>query len=59
MKENKKLPDPPKPPLGRLIREGTSGTCPKCHSTEIRKYGFFGKKIGCIHPECECYYKKI
>jgi hypothetical protein len=58
MKKIKQISSPPKPPLGRIIREGTIGTCPLCHSTEIRKYRFFGKKIGCIQPECKNYYKK-
>ena len=42
----------------RIIREGTSGTCPECGSTEKRKYWLGGKKIGCISPRCENYYKK-
>ena len=60
-KENKEQYDPsltkPKPPPGRIIIEGTMGTCPKCHSTEVLKYWFFGKKIGCIQPKCERYHK--
>ena len=52
----------PKPPLCRIIREGTIGTCPKCHSTEEKKHNFFvfswGKTLGCINPKCENYYKK-
>ena len=51
-------PDFPKPPVGRIIAEGMSGDCPKCHSSEKRKYIWFGKKIGCIQPLCENYYKK-
>lgn len=55
-----KIPEPPKPPLTRLVKEGSLGTCPKCHSSEQKKYDFgilsFGKKIGCINPECENYY---
>ena len=47
----------PKPPPCRIIREGTIGSCPKCHSTEVRKYWLFGEIIGCIQPECENYYK--
>ena len=46
-----------KPP-SMIIREGTVGTCPKCGSTEKRRFGFFGKKLGCIQPECKNYYKK-
>lgn len=50
-------------PLCRLIREGTVGDCPKCGSTTQRKHewgilGRWGEKIGCIHKECENYYKK-
>ena len=45
-------------PPSRLIREGTIGSCPVCHSTEVRKYGLFGKKIGCVQPKCENYYRK-
>jgi len=44
-------------PCIRLIREGTVGDCPDCGSTTVRKYGFFGKKIGCIQPKCKNYYK--
>jgi len=55
-------PKPPQPPLSRHIIEGTYGTCPKCHSTEIRKYNLIlfrvGKKIGCINPDCENYHQK-
>jgi RNA polymerase subunit RPABC4/transcription elongation factor Spt4 len=54
----KVIPEPPKPPLNRLITEGTYGTCPECKSTEIKRFGFFGASIGCIHPECSRYYKK-
>ena len=50
---------PPKAPHDRVIREGTVGTCPECHSTEDKKYNIFffsfGKKIGCINPECDNY----
>jgi len=42
----------------KLIREGSLGTCPECGSTEVRKYRLFGKKIGCISPNCKNYYKK-
>lgn len=45
----------------RLIREGTIGDCPNCGSTTLHKhewgiFGRWGKKIGCIQPECENYY---
>lgn len=53
----------PKPPLSRIIKECDYGSCPKCKSTEVRRYFTntlfeFGPKIGCIHPECENYYRK-
>ena len=59
----KNLPPPPKPPLSRLIREGSIGDCPLCKSTQMRKHSmgmFFnlGPIIGCIHPECKNYYKR-
>ena len=44
-------------PLTKLVREGTLGTCPKCKSTEIKRFGWFGKSIGCINPKCENYYE--
>ena len=47
----------PKPPLTRIIREGTIGDCKKCGSTTIKKFIWFGKVIGCIQPDCENYYK--
>lgn len=50
-------PDFPKPPIGRIISEGMGGNCPKCHSSEKRAWFGLGKKLGCIQPECENYYK--
>jgi hypothetical protein len=44
----------PKPPLTRFIKEGTIGTCPKCHSTEKKRWF---KVVGCINPNCDNYYK--
>ena len=52
------IPKPPKPPLSRIIREGTIGDCLKCHSTTIKRFIWFGRKIGCIQPKCENYYYK-
>ena len=52
-----KIPKPPRP-VGGIIMEGSIGSCPICHSSEVRRYWLFGKKIGCIQPECENYYKK-
>ena len=52
--------NPPKRPMNRIIREGTYGTCPKCHSIEQKRFGIFGGKIlGCINSECDNYYKKV
>ena len=49
-------------PMIRIIREGTIGSCPKCHSTKEKRFGFlffsWGKILGCINPECENYYLK-
>jgi ssDNA-binding Zn-finger/Zn-ribbon topoisomerase 1 len=53
------IPPKPTPPLSRIVKEGTYGTCPKCKSTEIKRFVFFGTSIGCIQPECENYYKRI
>jgi hypothetical protein len=48
----------PAPPLCRIIREGTIGSCLKCGSTEQKRFGFFGRKIGCINSQCENYCNK-
>ena len=48
----------PKPPLTRIIREGTIGDCKKCGSTTIKRFIWFGKVMGCIQPDCENYYKR-
>lgn len=42
----------------RLIREGTIGDCPECGSTTIRRFILFGRRIGCINPECPFYHKR-
>jgi len=55
IKENKKFPDPPLPPLNRVIIENvinSSGLCPVCHSTALRRPWIFGKRY-CSNPECE------
>lgn len=49
------IPVAPKRPMGRRIAEGTAGDCPKCKSTTIKKFYFFGRSIGCIQPECDNY----
>lgn len=51
------IPSPPKPILCRIIKEGTIGDCPKCKSTTIKRFIWFGRSIGCIHTECTNYYK--
>lgn len=50
--------DKPIRPMIRIIAEGTSGTCPICKSTEIKRFIFFGRSIGCIQPKCERYYNR-
>ena len=52
-----KLPEPPKPPLIRMIRENTGGVatmCPQCGSSMRFKW-FWQKSKGCIQPECDNY----
>lgn len=46
-------PPPPKPPLCRIVREGSWPVkfCPKCHSSMVRKWWMFSP-LKCIHPEC-------
>ena len=69
-----KKPKKPKPPLCRIIREGTEGFCPACGSTYLTRYRFrcpiylkdfkiyrrtFQQKVqGCIQPECGLYLKE-
>jgi len=54
----KRLPPLPEPPLARIIIERTLGDCPICGSTTIKKWRWFGKKLGCIQPKCKNYYIK-
>jgi len=59
IKENKSRPDSPKPPISRVMNYGllnSSGFCPICHSTAIRRPWLFGKRY-CINKECK-YHKK-
>lgn len=52
-------PQPPKPPLGRVMREGYTGAnCPVCHSS-MKRGLFTGRVDGCINPECPNYYLNI
>jgi len=52
------IPEEPKFPPSRIIKEGTIGSCPQCGSTETTRFIFgLGKKTGCINHECENYYK--
>lgn len=37
---------------------GIMGDCPNCGSSTVKRFIFFGRKIGCIQPECPNYYKK-
>lgn len=53
-KEVKQIPNPPEPPLGRVIREGCTVFCPKCHSTmSIIKWSSFNRKLFCHNDKCE------
>ena len=47
------IPEPPKPPLGRIDREGTTHFCPICGSTASKKgwLGLFGERT-CDNKEC-------
>lgn len=62
-KDNTKMKKLQEPKLySRIIREGTIGECPVCHSTLHSRY-FLGliqmfKSDKCINPECPNYYKK-
>ena len=50
----------PKPPLSKIIREGDwNPDCPKCHSSTIKRFIWFGRSIGCIQPKCKNYYKRF
>ncbi len=46
----------PKPPLNRIIREGTVGECKLCNSSLQTKWFGLIKTEYCIQPECENYY---
>lgn len=54
IKENKSVPEPPKPPLSQHIKEGLGPGCEICHSSleRIGWLGIFGKK-SCINPDCK------
>ena len=56
--EGKEVPAPPKPPMGRIIIEGSTTLCKKCGSS-IKFGGFLWlNNLGCIQPKCENYYGK-
>lgn len=42
----------------RVKREGTIGDCPKCGSTTVKRFIWFGMPIGCIQKNCDNYYKR-
>lgn len=50
------IPEPPTPPPDRIFREGTAGTCPRCGSTEVKRFVLFGRTIGCINPDCSLHH---
>jgi hypothetical protein len=47
-----KLSEPPKPPLCRIIREGCTHFCNKCHSSTPRRWVLIGKRY-CLNPDCQ------
>ena len=56
----KNMPKKPKPPIGRLIREGSIKFCPVCGSSYITRYKIGIKKIeGCIQPKCGYYNEEL
>lgn len=55
--ESNKKSKKPKEPLGRVIKENTVGDCPWCASTTIKRFGWFGRSLGCINLECKNYHK--
>ncbi len=56
---NTNVPEPPKPPCSRIIKEGAIGICPKCGSSVKRSFFGLGRVLGCIQPECENYWEKM
>jgi len=52
--EKRAIPKPPEPPLGRIMREGSTKICKKCGSTMTRS-GFAGilGELLCDNPKCE------
>lgn len=47
------LPSPPKPPLGKVLKEGCTHFCTVCGSTTSRVgfLGLFGERL-CHNPNC-------
>ncbi len=49
-----------KPPISRIVKEGTTGDCPICKSTMLKEHEWiffrWGETIGCVQPECENYF---
>jgi len=55
-KNKKEIPELPKPPISRIIREGATRICVKCYSSVVRQRALRWR-FGCINPECEDYGK--
>jgi hypothetical protein len=53
----RKGPPPPQFPPVSIIHEDKAGTCPKCGSSEHRKW-LFGPVDGCYQPLCPRYYRR-
>lgn len=47
------IPDPPEPPLCRVLKEGVGDFCPNCNSTASRNgfLGLFGEML-CHNEKC-------
>ena len=50
---NSKLPPPP--PC-RMLNNDFGGHCKECGSSLKLQWGWFGKELGCIQPECSNFY---
>ncbi len=46
------------PPVAMIEEWDTRPKCPKCGSTQVRRWMRFGRPKGCIQPECRNYYQR-
>lgn len=54
---NESINNPPVPPLGRLIKDGSLSFCNNCGSSLHPKFIFWND--GCIQPACTNYFNKL